>query len=123
MRRDFLISKLHHARITHADLEYEGSFSIDEEIMKSADIRENEKVYVYNVDNGERFSTYAIKAPYGSRIMQANGACAHKVRVKDRVIICTYGTQDISGNEEHVPTILFLDQDNNFILKEEIKDN
>lgn len=116
MKRFFLLSKLHHARITEANLEYEGSFSIDEEIMTAANIYENEQVHIYNLENGERFSTYSIKAPYGSRIMQANGACAHKVKVRDRVIVCTYGISD-TPITSLVPTILFLDENNNFVLK------
>lgn len=117
MHKFFLLSKLHHARITEANLEYEGSFSIDEEIMTIANIHENEQLHIYNLENGERFSTYAIIAPHGSRIMQANGACAHKVKVGDRVIICTYGMLEFNKTFTHRPTVLLMDEKNNFSIK------
>jgi aspartate 1-decarboxylase len=117
MERIVLLSKLHHARITQADLEYEGSFSIDKEVMQAAGIFINEQVNVYNVENGERFTTYAIEAPAGSRVMQANGACAHKVKVGDRVIICTYGSIQSYLILTHEPTVLFLDSNNAYKRK------
>lgn len=118
MRRHFLIAKLHQARVTQADLEYEGSFGIDGEILDAAGILENEVVHVYNIDQGTRFSTYAIREPRGSRCMQANGACAHLVRPGDRVIICVYA--DMEENEWSIfkPTVLFLDEANNYRFKE-----
>lgn len=119
MQRIVLFSKLHHARITEANLEYEGSFSIDEEIMIASDIHENEQVNIYNLENGERFTTYAIKAKYGSRIMQANGACAHKVKVGHRVIVCTYGSIENELIKTHKPKVFYLDSNNNFTKKVE----
>ena len=118
MKRRFLIAKLHQARITQADLEYEGSFGIDSEILDAAGILENEVVYVYNIDQGTRFSTYAIREPSGSRCMQANGACAHLVRPGDRVIVCVYADLDENEWKSHKPTILLLDENNHYRFKE-----
>ena len=117
MRRKFLLSKLHSARVTGADLHYEGSFGIDAELMEAAGILPNEQVHVYNVNNGERFSTYAISEKRGSRIMCANGACAHKVSIGDQVIICTYAELDEKEYFNFSPTVLILDEFNNFAFK------
>jgi len=117
MRRTFLYAKLHQARVTQADLEYEGSFSIDEELLEVSGICENEQVHVLNIDNGQRFVTYAIRAARYSRTMGANGACAHLVSPGDRVIICAYAEllpEEIPGFQ---PKILFLDADNNYRVK------
>lgn len=119
MKRNFLFAKLHQARATHCNLEYEGSFSIDEEIMKASGILENEQVHVYNLENGFRFSTYAIKAPAKSKIFGANGACAHLVDVGDRLIICTYTDLEKSEWENHEPIVLFIDLNNNWTKKKE----
>ena len=118
MLRTFLIAKLHQARVTHADLEYEGSFGIDSDILKAAGILENEMVHVYNIDKGTRFSTYAIPEPSQSRRMQANGACAHLVSPGDRVIICVYGDLTEAEWKTHQPTVLFLDANNDYRHKE-----
>ncbi|HID83264.1 MAG TPA: aspartate 1-decarboxylase, partial [Thiotrichales bacterium] len=85
-----LKSKLHRATVTHAELEYEGSCAIDASLMDAANIREYERIEIYNVSNGERFNTYAIRAEAGSGIISVNGAAAHKANVDDIVIICTY---------------------------------
>lgn len=118
MLRTFLISKLHQARITHADLEYEGSCGIDSEILEAAGILENEVVHIYNIDNGSRFSTYAIREPAKSRTIKANGACAHLVSPGDRVIICVYASLTEEEWKAHQPTILFLDEKNDFRYKQ-----
>lgn len=117
MNRTFLYAKLHQARVTHADLHYEGSFAIDEEILEASTILENEQIHVYNIDNASRFTTYAIKAERGSRIMGANGACAHLVKPGNRVIICAYATMALSEYHTLKPMILFLDEKNNYIQK------
>lgn len=118
MKRNFLLTKLHRAVTTHCDLEYEGSLSIDEEILSESGILENERVHVYNLTNGNRFSTYAIKAPYKSKIFGVNGAAAHLVEVGDRLIICTYGDLSPSEWQIHSPRVLFLDSENNYTIKE-----
>ena len=120
MKRKFLLSKLHSAKVTGADLYYEGSFGIDTELMEVAGILPNEQVHIYNVNNGERFSTYAIPAERGSRIMCANGACAHRVSAGDRVIICTYVELEEKEYQNFSPTVLLLDEFNNFIIKAKV---
>ncbi|MEF9673109.1 aspartate 1-decarboxylase [Pseudomonas sp. PCH446] len=88
MHAIMLKAKLHRAEVTHAVLDYEGSCAIDGEWLDLAGIREYEQIQIYNVDNGERFTTYAIRGEEGSRIISVNGAAAHKAGVGDRVIIC-----------------------------------
>lgn len=117
MKRTFLLSKLHGAKVTGADLHYEGSFGIDQELLDAAGILINEQVNVYNIDNGMRFTTYAIPAPKGSRTMCANGACAHLVSAGHRVIICTYAELDEKEYIHHIPKVLLLDENNNYIIK------
>lgn len=117
MKRYFLYAKLHQAKVTQADLYYEGSFSIDEELLEKSNIKENEQIHVLNINNGNRFVTYAIKAPYGSRMMGANGACAHLVSPGDRVIICAYAELENHEIPNFEPTVLFLDEENNYRFK------
>jgi len=90
MQITLLKSKLHHARVTHSELEYEGSCAIDSALLEAACIREYEQIQIYNLANGERFTTYAIRAEKGSGIISINGAAAHKAAPGDRIIICTY---------------------------------
>lgn len=91
MQRMMLKSKIHRATVTDADLEYEGSLTIDKTLMQQADIKVFERVEIYNVANGQRFATYAIEGEAGSGVICANGAAAHLVKRGDKVIICTYG--------------------------------
>jgi aspartate 1-decarboxylase len=105
--------KLHRARVTHAELDYEGSCAIDEEPLRLAGIREYEQIQIYNVTNGERFTTYAIRAEPGSRIISVNGAAAHKAAPGDRVIICAYAmTEAETEAEVHKPALVYLDEHN-----------
>lgn len=113
MLQTFLKAKLHHARVTHVELEYEGSCAIDSELLQAVGIHENEQIHIYNLKNGERFITYAIKAPAGSRIISVNGAAAHKANVQDRVIICAYGCLSEQELLTHQPHVLRLDAQNN----------
>jgi len=117
MKRVFLHAKLHQAAVTQADLNYEGSFSIDAELLEAVGIYENEQIHVLNITNGQRFVTYAIKAPKYSRTMGANGACARLVVPGDRVIICAYAELDITDITDFKPKILFLDAQNNYSIK------
>jgi aspartate 1-decarboxylase len=112
MQFTMLKSKLHHARVTHAELEYDGSCAIDGMLLDAAGIREYEQIQIYNMANGERFTTYAIRAQHGSGIISVNGAAAHKATPGDRVIICTYAvlTQHELVNFE--PTLVYLDERN-----------
>lgn len=113
MQRTILSSKIHQARLTHAELEYEGSCAIDEEILQEAGIAEFEQIQIYNIDNGERFTTYAIKAERGSKIFSLNGAAAHKGSIGDRVIICTYAVIQEQEFDNHRPCLIYLNSDNN----------
>ena len=112
MQITLLKSKLHHARVTHSELEYEGSCAIDGHLLEAANIREYEQIQIYNLDNGERFTTYAIRAQDGSGTISVNGAAAHKARPGDRVIICTYAVLSQQETTAFKPTLIYLDADN-----------
>ena len=108
----FLISKIHNARVTGANIEYSGSISIDAEIIKKAGLREFQKVEIYNINNGNRFSTYVIASESGSGDIVLNGAAAHKVSVGDRVIIAAYALLDERELNTLNATILLMDDAN-----------
>ena len=108
-----LKSKLHQARVTHAELEYEGSCAIDADLLNAAGIHEYEQIQIYNLNNGERFTTYAIRAQAGSRIISINGAAAHKANPGDRVIICAYAELAQHEAAGFKPRLVYLDADNN----------
>jgi aspartate 1-decarboxylase len=112
MKRIMLLAKLHRAVVTEADLHYEGSCGIDENLMEAADMREFEKIELYNINNGERFSTYIIKAARGSGAISLNGAAARKAHVGDHLIICTYGPVDDHEVTQHIPKVVLLDDHN-----------
>jgi aspartate 1-decarboxylase len=112
MRCTLLKCKLHLARVTHAELEYDGSCAIDGRLLDLAGIREFEHIHIYNVTNGERFTTYAIRAERGSRIVSVNGAAAHKADPGDRVIICAYALMDEAEMAGFRPSLVYLDEDN-----------
>ncbi len=112
MQLNFLKSKIHRARVTHAEVEYEGSLAIDSELLNVAGIAEYEQLHVYNLSNGERFITYAIAAHKGSRIISANGGAAYKANPDDRIIICTYCQIDASRIKQHKPKLVYLDSAN-----------
>ena len=107
-----LKAKLHRATVTQADLSYEGSLSIDADLMQAVGIREFERVHVYNINNGERFETYAIQAPAGSKIVGLNGAAARKGLVGDLIIIVTYGLVPSQDYSAYHPRIALLEHDN-----------
>ncbi len=113
MQLTLLKCKLHRACVTHAELDYEGSCAIDTELLEAAGIREYEQIDIYNITNGERFTTYAIKAEAGSKIISVNGAAAHKARPGDRVIICAYAGMSESEVARHRPSLVYLDEHNN----------
>jgi len=112
MQVTLLKSKLHHATVTHSELEYEGSCAIDGRLLEAADIREYEQIHIYNVDNGERFVTYAIRATEDSGTISVNGAAAHKASPGDRVIICSYAVLSRQEATVFKPTLVYLDADN-----------
>jgi aspartate 1-decarboxylase len=104
--------KLHRACVTHSELEYEGSCAIDGHLLDTAGIREYEQIQIYNVNNGERFTTYAIRAQDGSGIISVNGAAAHKADPGDRVIICSYVSLSQQELANFQPTLVYLDEKN-----------
>jgi len=112
MKRILFKSKIHRARVTHADLHYEGSITIDGQLMERADILQYEKVQVVNINNGNRFETYALKGEPGSGIICLNGAAARLGHPGDRVIIITYGEYDEAELASHAPTIILVDDNN-----------
>jgi aspartate 1-decarboxylase len=112
MQLTLLKCKLHRACVTHAEVDYEGSCAIDTELMDLAGIREYEQVQIYNVTNGERFTTYAICAQNGSGIISVNGAAAHRAAPGDRVIICAYATMDEKEAAGFKPRLVYLNERN-----------
>ena len=115
MQRTMLKGKLHQARVTMAQLNYEGSCAIDQDFLDASGILEYEAIDIYNVENGERFSTYAIAGERGSKIISVNGAAARKAAVGDRLIICAYVGMDDAAAQNHKPSLVYLDQDNNVV--------
>jgi aspartate 1-decarboxylase len=107
-----LQSKIHNAFVTKADLNYEGSISIDENLIEKSNLLIGQQVDVLNVNNGERFTTYVIKATAGSGEIQVNGAAARKVQVGDKVIIIAYALMTLDEAKKFSPTILLMDQNN-----------
>ncbi|MHC8441443.1 MAG: aspartate 1-decarboxylase [Candidatus Eutrophobiaceae bacterium] len=112
---NILKCKLHQACVTHARVDYDGSCAIDNELLERANILENEQIHIYNVSNGERLITYAIRAEHGSRVISANGAAAHKAKPGDRIIICSYAAMDEEEAQRFLPTLLYLDNENRII--------
>ena len=112
MQVTLLKCKLHRACVTHAEVDYEGSCAIDEELMQLAGIREYEQIQIYNVANGERLTTYAIRAEAGSRVISVNGAAAHKASPGDRVIICAYAAMDEAQADVFKPSLVYLNEHN-----------
>lgn len=113
MLTNMLKAKLHLASVTQAELHYDGSCAIDEDLIEAAGMREFEAIDVYNVNNGERFTTYIIKGERGSKMISMNGAAARKVQVGDRVIIATYGQLNEEELKGFKPTLVYLDEHNN----------
>jgi aspartate 1-decarboxylase len=112
MHCTLLKAKLHRACVTHAELHYEGSCAIDGKLMDLAGIHEYEQIQIYNVNNGERFTTYAIRAEEGSHIISINGAAAHKASPGHRIIICAYVGLTPQEVAIHKPTLVYLDEEN-----------
>lgn len=115
MTRTMLKSKLHRAHVTHSELHYEGSCAIDENLLEAADIREYEQIQIYNVSNGERFTTYAIRAQRGSGIISVNGAAAHKAQPGDIIIIATYSQYNELELARYAPNLVYVNPENRII--------
>ena len=112
MQRTLLHAKLHRVHVTHSELNYEGSVAIDGRLLDAADIREYERIDVYNLANGERFSTYAIRAQEGSGIVSVNGAAAHKAVVGHILIICAYAAVEEKELALFKPRLVYVDAGN-----------
>jgi len=112
MQLTLLKAKLHQARVTHSELEYEGSCAIDGDLLDRAGIREYEQIHIYNLANGERFVTYAIRAEAGSGVISVNGAAAHKASPTDRIIIASYGQLSEQEAASFKPMLVYLDENN-----------
>jgi aspartate 1-decarboxylase len=112
MQLNVLKAKIHRATVTHAELHYEGSCAIDGRLLDISGIREYEQIHVYNVNNGERFVTYAIRAEDGSEVISVNGAAAHKAQPGDIVIICAYAHVDEASMAQFKPTLVYVDHHN-----------
>ena len=108
--------KIHRAVVTQADMHYEGSISIDKDLLKRADILPNEQVDILNITNGERFTTYAIKAPRGSKTFGLNGAAARRVQIGDKIIIITYCQMEAETARNYAPNVVLLDENNDVYL-------
>lgn len=112
MFRTMLTSKIHRATVTHCELHYEGSCGIDQDLLDASGIRANEQVHIWNVNNGERFITYAISAVRGSGIVSLNGSAARRASVGDLVIIAAFGMVHQDQLDGVVPKLVFPDADN-----------
>ena len=112
MQRTMLKSKLHRVSVTHSELDYEGSCAIDEALLEASNIREFEQISIYNVTNGERFSTYAIRADRHSGIISINGAAAHKASPGDIIIIASYAIYHEIELEKFNPQLVYVDGNN-----------
>jgi aspartate 1-decarboxylase len=112
MQRTMLKSKIHRATVTEANLDYQGSVTLDPALMEAADLLHFERVEIYDVTNGERFATYAIPGRPGSGEVCLNGAAAHKVRPGDLVILASYADYDEEAARSHRPALVFVDEAN-----------
>ena len=112
MQLNMLKCKLHRARVTHAELDYDGSCAIDGKLLDLAGILEFEQIDIYNITNGERFTTYAIRADEGSGVISVNGAAAHKARVGDRVIIAAFAAMDEAASRAYKPRLVYCTDEN-----------
>ncbi len=110
MQRTMLQAKLHGARLTRADLHYEGSCGIDQALLEASGILASQYIEIYNVNNGERFSTYVITAPRDSGEISLNGAAARRAAVGDTLIICAYSIYDEAELSTYAPRIVILDE-------------
>jgi len=115
MQRTMLKSKLHRVTATHADLHYEGSCAIDEDLLDAADIREYEQIDIWNVNNGERFTTYAIRAERGSGVISVNGSAARRAAPGDILIIATFAVYNEVELARHEPTLVYVDSQNRIV--------
>jgi len=112
MYRQMLRSKIHRATVTACELHYEGSCAIDVDLLDAADLLENEQVHIWNIANGERLVTYAIRAQRGSGIISLNGSAARRAALGDLIIIAAFGWVAEAELAKHGPKLVFLDEHN-----------
>ena len=117
MQRIMLKAKLHRVNVTHSELHYEGSCAIDDDLLDAADIREYQQIDIYNVTNGERFTTYAIRAQRGSGVISVNGAAAHKASPGDIIIIASYAMYNEIELQKYHPQLVYVDEHNRIIAQ------
>ena len=117
MRRTLFKAKIHRATVTHADLDYEGSVTIDADLMEAAGIWEYEAVHVWNITRGTRLQTYAIKGQAGSGIICINGAAAHLNKPGDKVILATFAEMDEAEARAHTPKVVLVDAQNRIAVR------
>ena len=115
MLNEFLYGKIHRATVTEANLDYVGSITIDKVLLEASGIKENQKVEVLNINNGERFSTYVIEGKANSGVICLNGAAARKAVVNDKVIIVAYALLDENEQKTFTPKIAHVDENNKLI--------
>ena len=116
MQRVMLKSKLHRVSVTHSELEYEGSCAIDVSLLEAANIKEYEQISIYNITNGQRFTTYAIQAKKNSGIISINGAAAHKADPGDKLIIATFANYNEIELEKYQPLLVYVDHQNKITI-------
>lgn len=112
MQTMMLKAKLHRVHVTHAELHYEGSCAIDDDLLAASGIREYEQIQIYNISNGERFTTYAIRAQRGSGTISINGAAAHKASPGDIIIIAAYAMYSETELQTYHPLLVYVDEQN-----------
>jgi len=115
MQRTLLKSKLHRVTTTHSDLHYEGSCAIDENLLEAANIREYEQIAIWNVNNGQRFTTYAIRGERRSGIISVNGSAARRAAPGDLLIIASFALYDESAIADHQPVLVYVDEQNRIV--------
>ncbi len=121
MRRTFFKSKIHRATVTQADLDYEGSVTIDEDLMDAAGIWNYEAVHIWNITRGTRLQTYAIKGARGSGVICINGAAAHLMKPADMVIIATFAELEESEARAFTPKVVLVDRQNKIVVKDAVE--
>ncbi|MGY6588870.1 MAG: aspartate 1-decarboxylase [Wenzhouxiangella sp.] len=109
---NMLKAKIHRATVTRVELHYEGSCAIDEALLEAAGIREYEQIHIYNINNGERFVTYAIRAERNSGVISVNGAAAHKASQGDLIIIAAYAGMEQAEADQYAPRLVYPDENN-----------
>lgn len=115
MQRRMFLAKIHRATVTHADLEYEGSVTIDQDLLDATDILPHEEVAIWNVTRGTRLVTYVLPGPAGSGVICINGAAAHRMKPGDCVILATFGQMSDAEARVHEPKVVLVDENNRIV--------